>query len=136
MKRREGWEERFNSFIIPRLTAQFEWGTHDCLLFAADSVRALTLVDPGAEYRGTYDSALAAAKVVSDAGGALNLISAKLGTPEDNPWLALKGDIGLVKAGEPFGHMAVVCADKGWYAVSEAGVVLLPTTDVVAVWRL
>lgn len=36
---------------------KFEYGRHDCALMASSIVLALTGIDPGADDRGTYDSA-------------------------------------------------------------------------------
>lgn len=54
MMRFPGWPERLATFIEARRRAPFEWGTHDCAMFAADAVVAITGVDPLARWRGSY----------------------------------------------------------------------------------
>ena len=42
----------------------FEWGRHDCVLWPADAVLALTGIDHAAPYRGRYSSPLGAARLL------------------------------------------------------------------------
>lgn len=46
----------------------FEWGEHDCALFASEHVKALTEVDIGSDYRGKYSNALGALKTLKENG--------------------------------------------------------------------
>lgn len=54
------------------------YGQSDCLLSVADYGRALTCIDIGAPWRGTYTSEAEASRIVKDAGGAVPLLGGAL----------------------------------------------------------
>lgn len=62
------WEDRLGALIAERRDVSFGWGTHDCALWGADIVEALTGVDHGAPFRGKYDDAEGAARALRDFG--------------------------------------------------------------------
>ena len=96
--RRDDWPERLDAFIRARRARSFAWGQHDCALFAADAVEAMTGNDPAAVFRGGYDSAAGALKAIRAAGHAdlLSAVSAGLGEPLPSPLYAQRGDIAAV----------------------------------------
>lgn len=73
----------------------FEWGKNDCCLFAADAVLAMTGVDPAEPLRG-YSSAIAAQRLVDEAGGLREFVSQFLGEPV-SPLMAAVGDVVLLE---------------------------------------
>lgn len=54
MTRFPDWPERLAAFIEARRRMPFAWGGHDCAMFAADAVVAITGTDPLALWRGSY----------------------------------------------------------------------------------
>ena len=54
MERIDGWEMRLDDFIKSRQFAKFEWGVHDCALFACDAIREMTSVDIAEYFRDSY----------------------------------------------------------------------------------
>jgi hypothetical protein len=54
MERIEGWELKLDDFIKSRQNVKFEWGIHDCALFACDAIREITGTDPAYYFRGKY----------------------------------------------------------------------------------
>lgn len=56
----------------------FSWGVRDCCLWGADAAQACTGRDPAADLRGTYSTALQAARLVQQAGGMTALLDARL----------------------------------------------------------
>lgn len=73
----------------------FEWGKNDCCLFAADAIKAMTDADPAEPLRG-YSSALAAQRLVEEAGGLQEFVSQFLGEPV-SPLMAAVGDVVLLE---------------------------------------
>jgi len=67
--RKETWPTDLADFIESRKDTPFQWGIHDCTLFAADAALAMTGTDLAASYRGTYDSEIGAARIIVAAGG-------------------------------------------------------------------
>lgn len=54
--RTHGWRGRLFAYLAEAQRRPFEYGVHDCTLFACGAVEAITGVDLGAEYRGKYTS--------------------------------------------------------------------------------
>ena len=54
MERIEGWEIRLDDFIKSRQNQKFQWGVHDCCLFACDAIREITGEDIAYYFRGKY----------------------------------------------------------------------------------
>lgn len=68
MKKLDGWEIALAECMTSGLKVEHEWGSHDCVTFAADCVKAQTGEDPLGDLRGSYDSPLTAAKVIKGMG--------------------------------------------------------------------
>lgn len=56
MNRLPDWEQRLHDVIAANLTRPHEYGQHDCLLWPAAVVEAITGEDLGTPHRGKYDS--------------------------------------------------------------------------------
>lgn len=96
----EGWELRLGGVFDQWRDAPFEWGTHDCVLFAARCVEAVTGENPCPGLEGTYTTQAGALAALSAAGYAdlAEAFEAAVGAPR--PVLfARRGDIVLT---DPF----------------------------------
>ena len=56
MKRLPDWEQRLHDVIVKHAALPHVYGEHDCLLWPAAVIEAITGEDLGAEHRGKYDS--------------------------------------------------------------------------------
>lgn len=56
MKRLPDWEQRLHEAVTANLTRPHVYGEHDCLLWPAAVIEALTGEDLGKKHRGKYDS--------------------------------------------------------------------------------
>jgi len=74
MSRADNWRTLLADFIEARRERAFEWGSHDCCLFAADWVALVTSRDPADEYRATYSSAKGAHEIYAKHGGVSALV--------------------------------------------------------------
>lgn len=54
--RPQGWRGRLIAYLAETRGRAFEYGVHDCTLFACGAVEAITGSDPAADYRGRYGS--------------------------------------------------------------------------------
>lgn len=92
--RREDWPERLSACIEAARQQPFAWGSHDCALFAASCVAAITGADPVPQARGAYTDAAGARRWLKGLtlAGAMN---ARYGPPI-KPSFARRGDIALV----------------------------------------
>lgn len=68
MKRYSFWREALFAYIHEVARRPFEWGNHDCGLFAAGAVQAMTGVDMASEYRGRYTTLLGGIRLLKKAG--------------------------------------------------------------------
>lgn len=64
MKRISTWEARLLDYIASVRREPFAWGTHDCCIFSAGAVEAVTGEDPMPEFRGKYNTALGSARAL------------------------------------------------------------------------
>lgn len=134
MTRHPDWPERLHAFIESRRDLPFEWGTHDCVLMAADWVREATGVDPIEGWRGRWRSTSEAARLLVQAGGIPGAVAERLGKPLESVLLAGRGDIALfVHEGR---KTLGVVTDAGLACPGEQGMVIVPVADAEAAWRV
>jgi hypothetical protein len=129
------WASRFAALVESARVRPFEWGVHDCCLWGSDAVQALTDVDPGAKWRGTYDSALGAARLLTSLGG-IEAVAAMAG-PEIPVLCASMGDAAVVDAGASDGSLSIgVCGGDHWLVVGESGLLRFPFNAARRAWRV
>lgn len=63
-RRLPDWRPRLVAYLEGVRARPFAYGSHDCALFAAGAVEAMTGIDPAGDYRGRYDSLKAGLKLV------------------------------------------------------------------------
>lgn len=68
MTRRSTWEADLSAYIASVRSRPFAFGEHDCGLFAAGAVLAITGDDPAAPFRGQYSTELGCAKALKKFG--------------------------------------------------------------------
>ena len=79
MERIEGWEIRLDDFIKSRQNQKFQWGVHDCCLFACDAIREITGEDIAYYFRGKYKTKDEAyLMLLAFSGGGLNETTKKI----------------------------------------------------------
>lgn len=107
MGRFEDWEKRFVDIGIERSVSVHEWGVHDCVIFGADAVLAMTGDDVASDVRGQYDGPISAARIIKKNGfdSLGDMIAARL--PEIDVALAQRGDAVLCD-GEDGEFVAIV----------------------------
>jgi hypothetical protein len=132
--RRADWEARLSAYLARVDRRPYQPGRHDCAMFAAGAVRAVTGRDPGRGWRGQYRSAARGKALLASRGfDSLDAAaSAALGEP-CAPAMCGRGDI--VSDGERLGVL--------WWAggpvalfVGDAGLEPLPVANLVQGWRL
>ncbi|MDF2603503.1 hypothetical protein [Sphingomonas sp.] len=64
MHRKPDWDARLAAYLEPLRARPFVWGEHDCCIFAAGAVEAMTGVDPMPEFRGRYRTAIGSARAL------------------------------------------------------------------------
>lgn len=133
LSRLHDWQLRLAAFVSERRCVPFAWGQNDCCLFCADAVQAITGHDFGAELRGTYSSALEAARVLQERGGVAAIATAALGEAR-GPLFAGVGDVVLV---EMDGRDALgLCNGLSVLGPSANGLTALGHDAIKATWRV
>ena len=134
MTRLPNWPDRLTQFIVSRKAMPFEWGKHDCCLFAADAANAITGKDAAAAFRGKYRTELGAMRAIKryGKGNIADTFSHAFGEPVPR-LLARRGDIVLLEydgadtVGVSYGDIVVAGKD---------GVVTVSRLLVKQVWRV
>jgi hypothetical protein len=132
LQRFEDWPERLHAFVAARSATPFAWGMHDCCIFAADAVLAVTGQDPGAPWRG-YSTARVAVRRMREP-GLPAIASAALGEPIAAP-LAWRGDVVAVRLGKRIA-LGVCLGDVATVAATPTGVAMVPMIAATAAWRV
>ena len=129
------WRPRLFGFIAATVRRPLVPGQHDCALFAAGAVEAMTGTDVAADWRGRYDSFNAGLKALRKAGfkDHVALVAAHL--EEVPPAFAQVGDIGAILL--PGELPALGIFTGGELAVlRETGLGFAPREMAVQAWRV
>lgn len=129
-RRLHDWQLRLEACIAERWARPFEWGVHDCTLFAADCVLAVTGVDHAADFRGKYTTEIGARKLLLRAGGLEAIAIGSLGA-EIHPALAQAGDVGMAFETE----QPILCVWGGAHWIGAGLEGLQPVVGVQRAWR-
>jgi len=133
LKRVDDWPRILNALLARAARDSFEWGRFDCVLFAADTVKALTGVDLAADFRGRYSTALEARRLIDRLGGDLEeIVNERL--PMQYKAFAGRGDIALIQsdAGPALGVVTgLQCAIP-----TKTGLALFDVSTAWRAWRV
>jgi hypothetical protein len=114
--RREDWDSRLAGVIDAWAKEPFEWGVHDCALWAAAAVEAQTGKDFAAPFRGKYTSQKGAAVALRKYGaGTLEATMTKFLDEPIPVAFAKRGDIVMRdgNVGVCVGYYALFVGDEG-----------------------
>lgn len=119
MIRLPDWRSRLHARLAENADRAFEPGVHDCSLFSADMVEAMTGDDPAAAYRGQY-STVAEGKALLRADGFSDHVAFAESLYTEVPVLqAQVGDLAVIRQfsqiglGVVIGHSIAVAAESG-----------------------
>lgn len=110
----------------------FAFGMHDCCLFAADVVLAMTGTDIAAGYRGKYKTERGALQLIAKGEGLSAMASKQLG--KSMPALcAQRGDVVLISQGR---YSLGICLGSMLVVPGKEGLVFLPIREAMCAWRV
>ena len=127
------WFAALDGFFSSKEDTPFEWGTHDCCTFAADWVKLATGIDPMEDLRG-LDSAIAAHRALSEAGGMLAAVDLRMGPHLTGPF-AHAGDVAMTTS-ETGSKVMAVCVGAHLAVPGVVGLQLVPVQQAEATWRV
>lgn len=144
MRRHPAWRRRLELMIDAAEREPFAFGAADCgPNWAGRAIEAVLGTDPAARFRGTYDSAAGALRVMRDAGaGDLaelvgRLLEEATGEPCDiHPARARMGDIMAVPDDSPFGYLLGICNGERVMVRRADGKGSLDRALATRAWRL
>ena len=126
------WPERLARLIAHAEKQKFCLGVHDCCLFAADSILAMTGIDPAHDLRGGSVKA-----ILKQYGGVAFLATAKASEYQMKcipPHSARRGDICLLNAGH--GDTLGVCLGARVACPGTEGLVFYPLSAARHAWKV
>lgn len=120
------WPGRLDAFLASVRARAFVWGEHDCGLFTADAVLAMTGTDIAADYRNTYSTAREAVslRVAADD------IAQRFDIKPQAVKLARRGDVVVIE--KAFG----VCLGRVAAAPASTGLEFPTMRNATAAWRI
>lgn len=139
------WPEILARHIAAARSRAFEWGVHDCCVFACDGVLAMTGIDPMAVLRGAYDDAVSAALALKiHAGGGLpeaaDALARDAGLEAIAPGFAQRGDVLLADIlslhGKRAWALGLVAPDGRGAFAAPVGLTFLPIRAATRAWRI
>lgn len=99
-KRSPDWRPRLAEYMAEIARLAFRPGRHDCALFVAGAVKAMTGQDLGADWRGKYRTLTGGQKALVRAGFADHIALVASLCPEVQPALAQVGDVAVLPSGD------------------------------------
>ena len=129
----DGWEKMLTDFIESKSAASFQWGVHDCCLFAADCVEVITGHDYASQLRGRYKNGREAQEVIKEYGSMEEMVSALLGASCEVAF-AHRGDVVMFDTSD--GPALGICCGKQSVFAGRTGLVYHSTIKCSAAWRI
>lgn len=121
MNRLPDWEQRLHEVVVANLKRPHVFGEHDCLLWIAAVVEAITGDDLGSAHRGKYDSHAKAYRHLSEMGFDSPVTFLDSLFDEKPVGFAGRGDIVLVEVPNTNMHLpAAVIGDTALAIVADA----------------
>lgn len=117
--RKEDWQLPLMQFLAAAARRPFQPGVHDCALFTAGAVEAMTGVDIAAAFRGRYSTLRGGHRVLRRCGYADHVAIAAYNFPEIAPAFAAPGDIAVVPT--PDGPALGIVQGASIYVVAPTG---------------
>ncbi len=131
------WDRRMAAEIERQHSLPFEFGLHDCCMFAADVVQAMTGYDPADGIRATYTSATEAARILRRAGGMKELVSNMLDCNPSPPGAARRGDVCMMGKAEGFiNNQLGICIGDSVLVAADACLFQRELSSAICCWRI
>lgn len=126
------WRARLQAYLEGGARREFAFGTHDCALFAADALAAMTGVDLGERYRGRYSTMQGGLRLMVRDGFADHVALFRAHLPSGPVARALPGDLAVIET--PDGLSLGVVQGAMIYCLQPSGVLgLVPLSDAIEV---
>lgn len=134
MKRHNDWRTRLIAYMHDTVRRPFEEGVHDCALFAAGAVEAMTGEDYAAPYRGRYSTTLGGLRILRKDGFEDHVALAASHCEEIPPAFACPGDLAVIPTDD--GPSLGVVQGERVYCLLPNGLGLEPLSSATRAFRV
>lgn len=128
------WQHRLIAYMHDSVRRPFEEGKHDCALFAASAVDAMTGHDYAAPYRGRYKTTKGGYRILRKDGFENHVALAAAHLEEIAPAFARPGDLAVIPTDE--GPSLGVVQGERVYCLGPTGLGLLPLSSATRAFRV
>lgn len=135
LMRAPDWRIALMQYLADAARAPLRFGTHDCAIFAAGAVKAMTGHDFAAAYRGRYDSLAKGLRLLARDGFADHVALARASLPSVPVATALPGDLAVVPS-DPVAALGVVQGASIYVLAPTGGLGLVALTEAGEVFRV
>lgn len=135
MTRHKDWEARLIAYLTGVASKPFAAGQHDCALFTAGAVKAMTGTDHGSAWAGRYRSIRAGVRALKKAGHTDHVALVASLLDEVAPAFALPGDVAVMEGAEGFGALGIV-QGEGVYVLTETGMAIQPRSQMLRAFKV
>lgn len=132
--RKPDWKACLTVYVADQARRPFAPGVHDCALFAAGAVAAMTGSDPAHGWRGRYRTVQGGLRLLRKEGYADQIAFAASLLPEIPVAFAAPGDLAVVAA--PDGPALGVVQGEAVYVLTPGGLGLLPLLGATRAFRV
>jgi len=132
LKRKQDWPEILAARVEAYRHEPFRWGVHDCALFCADVIQAMTGIDFAEQFRGRYENREEAEKFYPNG---LREFVGRFLYPEISPKFAQRGDVVFFDS-PGFGNALGICIGHMVASSRERGMEFIPMHQWIAAWRI
>lgn len=134
MPRHADWQIRLMQYLSEAARRPFAYGQHDCALFAADCVAAMTGLDIADDFRGRYRSATGGRRALRLAGYADHVALAAAHFAEIPVAMVVPGDIAVLPTDE--GPALGIVQGEAVYVVARDGLAAWPLLTASRAFRV
>lgn len=136
--RKHDWRVALENYLLSVWREPFQWGRHDCALFAAGAVEAMTGDDPAADYRGRYTTLLGGLRLLKKSGHANHADFAASLFEEIHPSMAQVGDLAAIKVDDDGLYALGIVQGSRIYVLrpGEAGIGTVDLLDAERAFRV
>lgn len=135
MKRYSFWRTALADYVQLASTEPFQWGRHDCALFAAGAVQVMTGEDFAADYRGKYQTLRGGLRLLKKAGLANHAEMAASLFEEVHPSQAMVGDVAAVEEDGAIA-LGIVQGELIYVLRPDAGIATVPLLRATRAFRV
>lgn len=132
--RHPDWKLRLIQYVGDSARTPFELGVHDCALFAAGAVLAMTGVDLASDWRGKYQTLEGGLAALQAAGYADHIALAAAYFEEIEVSFAAVGDLAVLEGIE--GQSLGIVQGSGVYVLTPDRMGVLPLTAATRAFRV